>query len=1775
MRYLLDIIKNHILSEAEDGGSLVRVVLPGYPSDLLKQLGTFLKESFSRNPQRKITLNYGIAYRLGEEWNKNGDALDKANFEFVKEQGWYNSSNNLTVFRNRLPDPDETLVTVLAGYEYIDDRAGLQDFFQMDQDSVWGICLKHSFIPWIHDALKDFIDVDDESSAVPSINLFLSHIYRQGIGSLLTISDFLEKTDFSQISNERDAYEKILEDLHNFGLPPLVGLRRKNDKYMANYVIKAAEFSNYGMFLLNKNRKSALKRIEKYKEEIADGTKTSPDSEIIGDFSTIEDLLDSLKKYVDEQSEQDRLELLKIDFVFIYDQILQLKIPVERKNKKPNTVKGTAPEIFLRALWLMLGEFKKELRATTIIDEKLDKITIKALQFKHDFTSGEEDEHDDARIFLNRILGGIDEYLQNHLSSLDIGNPEDPKYIDFYSDLIPDNLSYASARSAEPSYIFEIMIYLRDEEEPIKGQFAWKLPNTHPTRLMHTLYAQTYAMFAADTGLPCFTVAYLPEMFSVADEEAIMRMMDKSIASGRFHMHNLLNAPGNDFADPLRPSLQDLSVCYHNYVKDVCENGFIRAISGDKFGSLKKYYEAAMRQYLEECRNSSLGAFLFKAFLLVDEAGTANGGWMWYEYVEASIITPLHPILIEMMRQQYTYLGDCFIHYVHNGLRAMGTNRLTLKNWEKTVDLCILQWPVYGFFSDSSMRLTTSVRSYNYLHLVGQTKHEPSFINSRTLIEYETDEEDEFTDEELFRSGRSSQLIFRALLDYQRLNPQAFDGLSIGCYTSDEIQPFIAGIDAFLAETFKRGIENFSLHLTMFSENAANNDVMKWINAWRDRWQQPEQNARLQHYGNCHVSIAYRVVSRSNNAAQFISLLNGTELDIMFFNNFIDKESSRFQDIDLGADNAEDYRKFPILEKICCRRTGGAQDNQRERILTNRRFGLSALHSEVVYRLHTKVEADKLHLIINYCDFTPWRAVIDAAHQHTNWVICIDPMIDKELLIRRQDARQNIINRDIIGFGTGVGPHGENNYTVSTDKYSMVDIKDRLKDQTRRLFPHLKDGEGIQCVESLVKESVSLTGMSLVRATGSDRFVREYLAAAMVRKLIPQDEKAFSDEIVALDSFMHWFDDPDEYFRADLLRLRSRIVDGYFVVDAQVVECKLANVADNFLVHARQQLESALRQLISHFRPRRGNQPLGTGKLGEDDPEARYWWMQLHRLLASKGTVPQANYAATLAALERLSDGYFTINWKGAAVAFWRDKPGSAWDCGPQWDFEFDDKGMNLYVGEAGASFIPSFCASSSSGVIFTEDDNLISYTYKVEENRGEPVSTTQPGSQGADDLLPEKEDDEPNADTGHVEDKGSGTITDREKLPDGPPPEERPDDTPHVTAIPVKPRIPERILLGSRVSAQQKVYWEFGHPDIPNRHILVFGSSGSGKTYTIQALLCELGKSGQNSLIVDYTNGFTNNQLETTVIQKLKPLQHVVRNEPLKINPFRKQSYIIDDLELFDRATNVAERVRGVFSSVYSLGDQQKAALYEAITAGVNTFGDNFTLERLVDGLESLQAGGGPNAGPAATVLNKMRPFVEMEPFKAEDQESWEQIFNDRQHRCHIIQLAGFMKDTSRLITEFSLLDLYWYYRSKGSKDNPRVLVLDEIQNLDHKLEGPLGQILTEGRKFGISLILATQTLSNFERDERDRLFQASHKLFFKPADTEINTYARILSDATGERQEDWVAKLTALKRGECYSLGSALNERTGNLEVNKYFKVRIDAIDNRFNEGVSYAAD
>jgi DNA phosphorothioation-dependent restriction protein DptH len=204
-------------------------------------------------------------------------------------------------------------------------------------------------------------------------------------------------------------------------------------------------------------------------------------------------------------------------------------------------------------------------------------------------------------------------------------------------------------------------------------------------------------------------------------------------------------------------------------------------------------------------------------------------------------------------------------------------------------------------------------------------------------------------------------------------------------------------------------------------------------------------------------------------------------------------------------------------------------------------------------------------------------------------------------------------------------------------------------------------------------------------------------------------------------------------------------------------------------------------------------------------------------------------------------------------------------------------------------------------------------------------------------------------------------------------------------------------------------------------------------------------------------------------------------------------------------------------------------------------------------------------NKNATQTVSSKIKPFVLDKPFDfGREGLDWQALFTDAVNRCHVFQLAGLDMHSWRLVTEFVLWDLYGYLQAKGRKNDPKVIVLDEVQNLDHRDGSPLSRYLREGRKFGLSLIMATQIMSSLEKDERDRMFNAGHKLFFRPADTEMRAYADIAAISTAEKPEIWVKRLAGLKKGECYSLGPSLNEATGKLEA-KAFHIKITSLEDR----------
>ncbi len=344
------------------------------------------------------------------------------------------------------------------------------------------------------------------------------------------------------------------------------------------------------------------------------------------------------------------------------------------------------------------------------------------------------------------------------------------------------------------------------------------------------------------------------------------------------------------------------------------------------------------------------------------------------------------------------------------------------------------------------------------------------------------------------------------------------------------------------------------------------------------------------------------------------------------------------------------------------------------------------------------------------------------------------------------------------------------------------------------------------------------------------------------------------------------------------------------------------------------------------------------------------------------------------------------------------------------------------------------------------------------------------------------------------------------------------------------------RVLIGED-RYNRKIYWEFGNKDLANRHLLITGTSGQGKTYSIQTMLYELAEKNVSSVIFDYTEGFTLPQLEKQFKDALadKINQHIVYSSGVPINPFKRHEIDIAGQKILEKESQVAARLADIFSHVYDFGAQQYSAIFDATLNGLNKYGDSMSMKTFQSELEEVVE----QNKAAKSVISKMSPFFHTVEFKENPEFDWSNILYAKEAKVNIMQLTVFTREMQVAITELMLWDAWYFTKKNGTKEKPFVVVLDEAQNLSHTMKSPSAAILTEGRKFGWSAWFATQSLKVLKDDEVVRLLQAAFKLYFKPTDDEMVKIAKQL-DPTGKN--DWLPAVQKLQKGQCIAVGDKM---------------------------------
>ena len=716
------------------------------------------------------------------------------------------------------------------------------------------------------------------------------------------------------------------------------------------------------------------------------------------------------------------------------------------------------------------------------------------------------------------------------------------------------------------------------------------------------------------------------------------------------------------------------------------------------------------------------------------------------------------------------------------------------------------------------------------------------------------------------------------------------------------------------------------------------------------------------------------------------------------------------------------------------------------------------------------------------------NALLDIAHQKCRWVVCEDRAIDRELL--QNDERR------IIGFTTGEGCFGEYNITVSAREDLLLDIKEMLKQKLIGKFNYWSIERTEKAAEHCIELTESFDGSRILKALNPyDYEIHNFLAYALTVKILHLNEehsdKCVLRSLINLDSYVHWFRKTN--IRPDFMLIEIPVDDSLFSagkelnINIKIIECKMSLNIDNYFEEAIDQVESGLR-LFSEYWDKNNNKT-----------NRRYWFTQLYRAIAFSVLQIADNdphYSVVSSKIYNILNGNINISWSGEIFAF---------DLRDQSD-TIQEKTIISEIGD-----YPVLCQKYGQIAI----QKLL-----MPCNDGEPVLGIDVTADidEMEKIGVYSNDEELSTETAITE------LTDYVTKPE--------NITDNVETI--KRDISDiRILLGKDIKTSEKIYWEFGNPGLNNRHLLINGNSGCGKTYCIQGLLMSTCLQGVSSIVFDYTGGFTEDKLDTVFLQSLgeRIKSRFVYVEGIPVNPFKKGVIKVGNKNYPEKDVIVAQRISEILKNVYAFGSQQTSSVYQAVMTCFKRSGENMTFGDVCEELSVMKAD---------TVVSKIKPFIDLEPFVQGEVFDWTQIRDADESVVYIFQFDGYPRDVQVLLTEILLWDIWNFCVKTGSEDKPLVLVMDEAQNLSHKEKSPSAKILTEGRKFGISGWYATQFMKpQLSDDEIQRLQQSGQKLYFCPPDDGVDTVAKNL-DTTSQGKAEWSAKLKKLKKGECVSSGN-----------------------------------
>ena len=1739
-------------------GSLSLIRIEGIDTPIIyKEVCSYLNSKY--NLVAKLSLE---KYKKFEE---KGSQSFKYAIEYLKDNDYIDTDGSMTKIRNSsvdFLDNNKKTIVLLMGTELVLDKGGLADFYCISPETILKK-LKKDYSAWFRELFESNNFKEENRKGIHSI---FKTIFKSINIDLIKYSNLIEKLETKSYHSEQELCEDIYGSLNScWGIPSIKNTKKvpklkslKAGTKDCTIISKAVKFitrADYKDLLSKSKLNTIIGKIDKYAvDNNIEKNAKFPEEEPI--FDNYEEFKEVLIEFINGKNlELNKSKLLNIDFIIIND-ILNVKIKKEPKGEKTKVAQLSGDPIIVYSKMILssIGEFVKSHNGgyPTKVTINIDEITLN--------NCVNEDEKHNACIDICSFLGGILDFLNKNKLYNDDEQLIDISYknnIDIFDisnyDILDNSEFFQSINTTEkPSSKIKFIVEMEsDEESGLEMEYVWAFKSYDPWK--NSFYILN--KLRDDDKSPLFAMCKdIQSYVNCESEDEFFINLEKinlDLIEGE-----LIEKIQNYLPNEIHECFIDVLYKFKNFQEEVKNKGFYNTLDNACTELITSYV-----RLLNECKNmfdeftSIQKKYLYlvlNIFLITKdkEHGIDN------DYTGETIIPPYHPIMLEKVKDRMNFIKD---GYNESFECISNMDKIDMKRIFEIIDKYAQLSNITSgaeVLQGKNRDLILTEKVYGFYSIYKDENESNSMISDNVFDHNDILEDEELNIKELLKVSPQSNIIYKNIINYIKTFPYKIDGLNILIVNPADMQFVVSGIHSVVNRLIKNDLSiSINLKIILSDERKNGSDYLKY---WLDNYFSDDHSININTYIN-YVDFNARKIkdiidSHINNE------------DISFIYDIMSEKNIEFIPDNLKLDVVGNF-KFPM---VYIPQPISKTEDKRSTVISQFQFDGAKSYTQLVnlikypnairgtYRVSKDIEVTK-----------NFREIIEVVHENSNWIICVDEGMDRNFL-NRDDRR-------IIGFSTGEGNFGELNITVSAHSDKVEDIKNKLKNRLKNKFSRWTSDSLDKAAEVCIEKCEKLDGSRLLEALNpNDYEIHSFLAYVLTLQeleLDKENDKYLVRSLINLDAHRHWFEgvlnyDSDTKSRPDLLLLEIENTDENLdditklKIKATVIECKMGFENPYHIEKAKGQIAVGINALANNWNP------------DSENSTSRYWYNQLYRSLVFATLNINDNsvgYINFINKLYSILEGNFEMEFNGKILAYWiNDQKDVLEEEEIEIDGIEDIQNINkITLCTAGQLYIQKTLLNQDS------IDGEIEY-YNLEDDSVDLIEDDKEYE-----VIKPKEEIDETSKLDEVEITRGNSIQDtsinhepkdglnqgeyQECENEGEAPKENLKDlkvaTDEVVKLQSKGVNDVRVLLGEDVRTREKMYWEFGNKQLNNRHLLISGNSGMGKTYCIQGLLYELAKQNISTVIFDYTDGFTEQKLDPIFTDALngKIEEQYVKIDKFPINPFNRHEIQIGSRSMLEDDVDIANRLSAVFRTVYKFGPQQKSVIYEAIKSGFRKYKENMNFEYMIEEIHEI------GGGTASTVLSKIMPFIDIAPFDTRSEFSWGDIIESK-GKVYIIQLTGFDREIQLMLTDLILWDIWNYCVKHGDESKPLPIVLDEAQNLSHKSDSPSGKILTEGRKFGLAGIYATQFLKGaLSDDEIQRLQQSGQKLYFGPPENSIMEIAKSI-DINAQEAKEWAEKLKRLTKGECVTCGKML--KGDSLKTYEPKIIKVTSLGERVNE-------